>query len=68
MPTINLTTSQTPDRVAAYRRAAEAAGMYLSEWVAVACDEMLPPEVQQQLSDRPPRGPKPKNAHAHITE
>jgi len=42
--------------------------MYLSEWVAVACDEMLPPEVQQQLSDRPPRGPKPKNAHAHTTE
>jgi hypothetical protein len=47
-----LTTSQPPDHVAAFQRAAKAAGMTLSEWVGQSCLKQIQREERAKLTIR----------------
>lgn len=52
MPRFN--SVQPPDWLAAFRRAAERAGLSLSEWMGEACRAALPKKEAAKLSERPP--------------
>lgn len=47
-----ITTSQPPDHCTAFKRAARAAGMTLSEWVGYACLKQIAREDRAKLTPR----------------
>lgn len=47
-----LTTSQPPDHVVAFQRAAKAAGITLSQWVGQACLEQIKQRDRARLTTR----------------
>ncbi|MBW3538747.1 MAG: hypothetical protein KY476_00605 [Planctomycetes bacterium] len=44
------------DWLDAFKRAADAAGVPLSQWIRAACAAKLPAQERRQLSDPTPRG------------
>jgi hypothetical protein len=60
MPNKRIDITQPEDWIAAFREAAEAENIPLSEWIGKICKAALPQKQQKTLSIRPPAH-RPKN-------